>query len=78
MQFFHTADGFAEIAIKGETTVMCDVGDSESFAKAVINIYNDKEYAKKLGDAGREQFLENYSATAFASALTDVYKKLTK
>ncbi len=73
-----TADGFAEIAIKDETTVMCNVGDSEAFAKAVTDIYNDKEYAKKLGEAGREQFLDNYSAPAFASALTEVYKKLVK
>ena len=73
-----TADGFAEIAVKDKTTVMCNVGDSEAFANAVVNIYNDKEYAKKLGESGREQFLDNYSAPAFASALTEVYKKLTK
>jgi len=73
-----TADGFAEIAVKDETTVMCQVGDSDAFAKAITDIYNNKEYAKKLGKAGRERFLDNYSATAFASALTDVYKKLTQ
>lgn len=71
-----TADGFAEIAKDGVTTLMCPVGDSEAFANAVLSLYNDRQRASSLADAGREVFLENYSATAFASALTGVYKKI--
>ena len=69
-------DGFAEIAKNGETSLMFDVGDSNSFANAIIDLYNNPDKAKKLADGGRKCFLKNYSAEAFSRGLINVYKSV--
>lgn len=71
-----TADGFAEIAKKDVTTVMCNIGDSNAFSAAVLDLYNDRKKAESLAKEGRELFLENYSAEAFARGIVDVYRKI--
>ncbi len=69
-------DGFAEISCDGQTSLMFDVGDSDGFAGAIVDLYNNPDKAKSLADGGRKCFLENYSADAFAHNLVNVYKKI--
>lgn len=69
-------NGFAEISTHGETSLMFDVGDSSAFAAAIIELYNNPEKANALAEGGRNCFLQNYSAKAFASGLVNVYKKI--
>ncbi len=69
-------EGFSEIAKNGETSLMFDIGDSNAFANAIIDLYNNPEKAKALAEGGRKCFLQNYSAEAFAHGLVKVYKKI--
>ncbi len=69
-------DGFSEITKNGETSLTFDVGDSNAFANAIIDLYNNPEKAKALANRARECFLQNYSAEAFAHGLVNVYKKI--
>jgi len=71
-------DGFAEIAKNGETSLMFDVGDSNAFANAIIELYNNPDKAKALAIGGRQCFLKNYSAEAFSRGLINVYRKIKK
>ncbi len=70
------ADGFAEIATDGKTTLMCNIGDANAFSKAILGLYNDREKSKEIAQNGRNCFLKNYSAEAFARELSKVYRKI--
>jgi len=51
-------------------------GDYNKMAEAVIRLYKDKEYARKLGENGRRAVEEKYNWENEAKKLCEVYKRL--
>lgn len=51
-------------------------GDPDALAKAVIEVYNDKEFAKKIGLAARKKVEENFSVEKMISETEKIYMSL--
>jgi len=51
-------------------------GDYNEMAEAVIRLYKDKEYARKLGENGRRAVEEKYNWENEAKKLCELYKRL--
>lgn len=73
-----TADGFKEIAKDGDTVLMCQVGDSKAFANAILDLYSNEDKRNALIENSEQEFLQNYSADAFAKNIVKVYQKIKK
>ena len=51
-------------------------GDYNEMAEAVIRLYKDKEYSRKLGENGRRAVEEKYNWENEAKKLCELYKIL--
>ena len=55
------AGGLTEIIEDGATGYRVAVGDPEAFASAVLQVANDQDLARRLGEAGRRRAAERFS-----------------
>lgn len=49
----------------GVTGIECPNSDSKAYADALLKLANDPELRKKMGDAGRQRVLENFTEAQF-------------
>jgi phosphatidylinositol alpha-1,6-mannosyltransferase len=54
------AGAVPEVVVDGVTGVLVDYGDIESLAAAIDRLSNDEALRRKMGEAGRMRFLENF------------------
>jgi glycosyltransferase involved in cell wall biosynthesis len=59
----------------GETALLHDPHDMTGMAESVIELLEDKEYAEKLGRAGRLRVETHFSTLSSAKRLLDLYDK---
>ncbi len=66
--------GVDKLIINNETGLMAEFGDIEGLKNQWNAILNDEKYAEKLGRAGRDHILENFSAQRMATEYATLYR----
>lgn len=70
------AGGLPEVNQNGMTGFTREVGDIEGLAEAIITILSDRDLAKKMGKAGREIAVNNFSADIIIPKYLQYYEKI--
>ena len=68
--------GIPEVVTHGETGLLVPARDPQALADAILKLYGDRAYAKRLGDSGCDVVQEKFSAEAMASQVADLYEEL--
>ncbi|ERM92715.1 hypothetical protein O163_03710 [Caldanaerobacter subterraneus subsp. yonseiensis KB-1] len=68
--------GIREYVIDGETGIIVPVGDLEAFKEAILELYKDKEYARKLGDQAYDFVKDRFTSLNWAKAHLDLTKEI--
>ncbi len=72
------AGGIPEIVRHGETGLLVPPKDPEALAKAIIELYHDRNLANYLAEKGREYVRRHFSAEAMADRVVDLYFKIAR
>lgn len=72
------AKGFTEISENNVTSVICKRGDANAVAEAVLDLYNNREKAKRLAENGRALYKAKYDSKVFARGIEQVYENVCK
>ncbi|NJL10438.1 MAG: glycosyltransferase family 4 protein [Calothrix sp. SM1_7_51] len=70
------AGGLSEIVCHGKTGFLVPPNNVEALAKALVDILENREFAEKLGAAGRELALRNFSETSFVDKFIQIYSNI--
>jgi glycosyltransferase involved in cell wall biosynthesis len=70
------AGGIPEVVIHEETGLLVPPRDPAALAQAILEIYQDRGLARRLGERGYEVVHEKFSAEAMARRIIAVYEKL--
>ena len=68
---------FPEMLVKTEGGILYDPTDSKSLAKEIVRLLKDKDYANQLGEMGRKNTFELFSAKKMAEETLQVYHQFT-
>ena len=68
--------GNAELVVKGESGDIVPAGDVEALANGLVRMAMDPDRAQKMGQAGRERAVSNFSLPAMVSAYQALYDRL--
>lgn len=68
--------GIPEIVVDGVTGLLVPPADAESLANAMLKLIRDLELRRNLGRAGRDRFLELFSARTMAAKYEALYERL--
>lgn len=63
--------GPRDVVVHGETGILCPPHDVEAMAAALERLACEPDTRKRLGDAGRTRYLENYTAQKFVDRMVD-------
>lgn len=63
--------GIVETVMDGQTGFLVDEGDIDEMAKAIINLLEDKDLAKKMGASGKKFIKENFSLEKHITTLAN-------
>ena len=67
--------GNLETIVDGTTGILVKPGDSEELSSAIVKLFNQPDYAHRLGKAGRKRLEEIYSISNMVNNTLNVYKK---
>lgn len=70
------AKGFCEISTDGETSLICEKGNADQIADAILTLYSDKEKADRIAKNGNARFNGLFTAKTFAKNIETVYEKI--
>jgi glycosyltransferase involved in cell wall biosynthesis len=70
------AGGAPESVAEGETGILVPVNDSLAIAEAVLALLENRDVARRMGQAGRDRALDIFSWTKFIATLEGVYEKV--
>lgn len=70
------AGGAPESVADGETGILVPVNDSPAIAEAVLGLLENRDFARRMGEAGRQRALEIFSWSKFIATLEGVYDKV--
>lgn len=70
------AGGSPESIANGETGLLVPVGDGPAVAEAILTLLDNREFARKMGEAGRERARDVFSWGRFTSTLEGVYERV--
>ena len=68
---------FPEMLVKTEGGILYDPMDSKSLAKEIVRLLKDKDHANQLGEMGRKNTFELFSAKKMAKETLQVYHQFT-
>ncbi|SDA30668.1 rhamnosyl/mannosyltransferase [Ruminococcus sp. YE71] len=68
--------GVNYVNVKDVTGLECPNSDSRAYAKALEKLASDPELREKLGNAGRERVLENFTYDRFRTRIIDMIEAL--
>ncbi len=68
--------GVDKLIIHGQTGLMADFGDKEGLKECWGQLLLDEQFARELGQKGREHVVNNYSAKRMADEYTELYKQM--
>ena len=67
-----------EIVEDGITGLLFEQGNADDLAEKIRYLWDNPELCKKMGQAGREKALSQYSPEKYYERLMAVYKKATE
>ena len=67
--------GLPEIVEEGKTGLLFEPGNAEELAEKIRYLWERPKLCAKMGDAGREKALREYSQERYYEQLMDCYKK---
>jgi len=70
--------GLAEIVREGETGLKVPPGDVGALAESLVRLLENRELAEKMGRAGRDVALTDFSESAFADRFLRLYHRLVE
>jgi glycosyltransferase involved in cell wall biosynthesis len=70
------AGGAPESIAEDETGLLVPVGDSRAIADAVSTLLDNRDFARRLGQAGHERAKDLFSWSRFVTTLENVYDKV--
>jgi glycosyltransferase involved in cell wall biosynthesis len=68
--------GIPEIIRDGETGLLVPAGDPGAMASGILRLLNDRDFAQRLGTAGRKFVGEHFTWETQASALAGLYREV--
>jgi glycosyltransferase involved in cell wall biosynthesis len=68
--------GTREAVSNGETGLLVSPGDPNALAGAIRSVLSDPQLARRLGEAGRQRALEEFSADRMVRKVTQVYERV--
>jgi glycosyltransferase EpsF len=68
-----TIPGLDEVVSDGETALLHAPDDVEGMACSVVKLLTEREFARKIGDAGRRRVEKEFSLAASAGRLRELY-----
>lgn len=68
--------GLSSIIVHGETGYLVESGDVESMMQHLIRLVKDRDLRERLGYAGRQRFLEHYSAQRVGAVIAGTYREV--
>jgi glycosyltransferase involved in cell wall biosynthesis len=72
----YDVDGAREVAITGETGFLLPPRSVNSLSDALIQLANDAELRRRLGQQGRERFCEQFRHETMTRQLRALYETL--
>jgi len=70
--------GNEEIVVEGETGYLVEVGDISVLADRIVNLLNDPQRAKRLGEYGYNLVQEKYGKEKMLMQHVSLYEELSK
>ncbi len=67
--------GNLETVLDGTTGILVKPGDSEKLSSAILKLFNQPDYAQRLGKAGKKRLEQIYSVSNLANNTLKVYEK---
>ena len=67
---------FGEIIENGKSGLLVETGNVEELVKSVAQLLGDREFARALGQAGRERIAEKFSSTGMVEEMSRVYREV--
>jgi glycosyltransferase involved in cell wall biosynthesis len=71
-------DGVAEIIRDGKNGYLIPPKDSEKLAQSIIHLLNDREKARRMGEAGRDMVDPAFRLEVMLERISEVYEQLIK
>jgi glycosyltransferase involved in cell wall biosynthesis len=68
--------GTDEAVVDGETGLLVAPGNAEALAKKIREVLADPVLARRLGDAGRQRVVREFSAESMVRQVTNLYEEL--
>jgi glycosyltransferase involved in cell wall biosynthesis len=68
--------GPLDIIVDGQTGDLVDMGDVDGMARAVIDLLQEPERAKRMGKAGRERVEMMFSNVRYATQMEEIYQEI--
>ena len=68
---------FPEMLAKTGGGILYDPADSKSLSKEIVHLLTDKDHANQLGESGRKNTFELFSARKMAEQTLAVYQQFT-
>ncbi len=72
------AGGTPEVVADGETGLLVPPGDAAALAGAMLRLLRDDSLCRRLGEAGRERYLREFSARIMAARTLDLYQRVSR
>lgn len=68
--------GTPEVVVEGETGLLVPPGDPERLAAAIRSVLDDRELARRMGEAGRIRVAERFSVEAMTRRVLEIYDEV--
>lgn len=68
--------GIADVVIEGETALLCDSDDSETFGKLLLELTENHERRQRMGRKGFEHVMAKYHYTRLVEDVRKLYNRL--
>jgi glycosyltransferase involved in cell wall biosynthesis len=68
--------GNSELVLNNETGYLIPVGDAVALADRLLHLRNDPQALERLGQAGRQRLLDNFSVGKMVQATLQIYEEI--
>jgi len=68
--------GIADIVIEGQTALLADVQETEKFSEHVLQLVENDELRKRMGEASHEHVLQRFSYQRLVNDMSELYYEL--
>jgi phosphatidylinositol alpha-1,6-mannosyltransferase len=67
-----------EVVVDGETGILVDPEDKFAVADAIVELFQNPEIRRRMGDAGQKRVAQQYSYDAFRARVADLLEALAR